>query len=458
MSGSVASTPVHSGQFDVRVDRPGRRWSDRPVSTPLPSLAGFLLDGDTVVIGHGGGWPRAAVRAIVATATSSVQMVHNRIDDELPYYDPGIHHVRHTGLMVGRQTRSWVASGVSGFVPNSFANSAALIRSGAIGCDVAVLNVSPPDRDGWCSLGTCSSYLPAAVERARVVIAQLNANVPRTFGTSIHMSRLDVVVEVDDGLHSDPAAVPDEASAAIARQVASLIDDGDTLQVGIGKIGNEVLARLSGHRRLRLWTETFTESGLSLLDAGVLSAGPQGEPPIVATFVTGGSDLYAALDRHPGVAILPVDHTNTPRALSKVDRLVAVNSALEIDLSGQINAESVGPRTYSGSGGHLDFAIGANSSPGGRYICALPSTWRGGSRIVAGLAPRTAVTVPRSLADIVVTEHGIAHLRGRTLSERAQALIDIAHPSYRDALRRAQREPVDADSTTRGERDRSTDE
>lgn len=423
----------------VRITRGGDP-ARRPRPFAVEDVARFTRPGDTVVIGHGGGWPRRIVESLVAGAGHPLTVLHNRIDDDLPYFTPdAARTVRHAGFMAGHSTRHRIAAGEADFVPNCYGLTPALLGSGAVGCDVVVLHLSPPDADGWCSLGTCVAYLPAAIARARTVIAQINPRMPRTFGTSVHLSAVDHVVAVDDPLQATAAAEPDAVTSAIAANVASLIGSGDTVQLGIGKLADAVLRGLAGKDGIRLRTETFSDSALDLMDAGTLAPGPGGEPAIVATFVTGSERLYRAVDARPEIVMLPVDRTNAPALLGAVDRFVAVNSAIEIDLTGQINAESIGPRLYSGPGGHLDFAIAAAYGRNGRYICALPSVAARGtvSRIVPRLAPGSTVTVPRSLADVVVTEHGIAHLRGLDLRERARALAAIAHPDHRSSLRDA---------------------
>jgi len=436
MSGSVSLRPA--GTYGVHVTRAGRDRQDRPRRIDPVQAASVLREGDTVVIGHGGAWPRCLVEAMVQQASVPFTVVHNRIDDDLPYFtDDAARRARHMGFMAGHTTRAHIADGAADFVPNCYGLTPRFLRSGAVGCDVAVLHVSPPDHDGWCSFGTCVAYLPAAVERARVVVAQVNRRMPRTTGTAVHISAMDVVVEVDEAL-SEIAPVPaDETTRQIARRVAGLVEDGSVLQLGIGKLSDAILAACSGKRDLRLWTETFSDSALALLREGVIARGRNGEPAITATFVTGSAELYKAMDGAEDVVMMPVDVTNDPTRLRNLNHFVAINSAIEVDLTGQINAESIGSRLYSGPGGHLDFAIGANYSAEGRYVCALPSLARGSTRIVPRLSAGATVTVPRSLADAVVIEHGVARLRGLSLRQRAEALVQIAHPAHRAALRAA---------------------
>ncbi|NJC12965.1 4-hydroxybutyrate CoA-transferase [Micromonospora profundi] len=422
----------------VRITR-GGDLTRRPKSFAVEDVARFVRPDDAVVIGHGGGWPRRIVESLVAGASGPFTILHNRIDDELPYFAAPGAAVRHAGFMAGHSTREQIAAGSADFIPNCYGLTPTLINSGAVGCDVVVLHLSPPDEDGWCSLGTCVAYLPAAVSRARTVIAQINRQMPRTCGTSVHISAIDHLVEVDEPLQAVVTAPLDAVTSAIATNVAGLIRSGDTIQLGIGKLADAVLRGVAGKDGIRMLTETFSDSALDLMKAGTLAPGPDGQPAITATFVTGSEELYRAIDSRPEIVMLPVDRTNDPATLGKVNRFIGVNSAIEIDLTGQINAESIGPKLYSGPGGHLDFAIGAAYGHNGRYVCALPSVAAKGalSRIVTRLRPGSTVTVPRSLADVVVTEYGVAELRGLSLRDRARALVEIAHPDHRSSLRAA---------------------
>jgi 4-hydroxybutyrate CoA-transferase len=427
-----------SSALDVRITR-GHTLSARPRELRVDDVAQLPGAGDTVIIGHGGGWPRSTVEAMVHGTSQPFRILHNRIDDELPYFaSDSPRHVHHAGFMAGHATRDRIWSGEADFIPNCYGLTPALIESGAVSCDVVVLHVSPPDQDGWCSLGACVAYLPAAVARARLVVAQVNEQMPRSKGTYVHVSALDYVVHVNAPLQTVQPATPDDVTTAIAARAASLIADGDTIQLGIGKLADAVLRALAGKSGLRMHTETFGDSALELIEQGTLVGGGR-SPAIVATFVTGSERLYSALSTAEDIVMMPVSYTNSPTVLAGADRFVGVNSAIEVDLSGQINAESIGPKLYSGPGGHLDFAISAAYGRNGRYVCALPSVAARGtvSRIVPRLASGSTVTVPRSLADVVVTEHGIAQLRGLTTRARAEALIEVAHPDHRAALRAA---------------------
>ncbi|MQA04645.1 MAG: 4-hydroxybutyrate CoA-transferase [Streptosporangiales bacterium] len=406
----------------------------RPRTVDATAVAGLVHRGETVVAGHGGGWPRLLVQALVAEAQHPFFVMHNRVEEALPYF--GARHVRHVGLMASRSTRAAINAGAADYVPNCYGDTPALFRDGVLPCDVVLVHVTPPDAAGWHSLGTCSAYLSAACTKARLVVAQVNERMPVTRGTRIHTSALDYVVPVDEPLYREEVPAAGQVVTAIARNVAGLIGDGDVLQIGIGKLGNAILGELSGRTGLRLWTETFGDAALDLLRDGTLR-GSEEMPAITATFVTGSPALYEALHGETRVQVLPVDRTNHPGRLAGIPHLVAVNSAIEVDLTGQVNAETRGGQVYSGAGGHLDFAIGAQLSPGGRYVCALPATAGDASRIVPTLSTAAAVTVPRALAGYVVTEFGVANLRGRSMRERAEALIAVAHPDHRELLRKS---------------------
>ena len=397
-------------------------------------LPDILTGGDTVVIGHGSGWPRRAVTEMARGAAQPIRIVHNRIEESLPYFtEPMRDRVRHDGFMLSQSSRPHFKNLAVDYIPNTYAQLPSIFRSGTIPVDIVILHLSPPDGDGYCSLGTCSAYLPAAAEVARTVVGQINMAMPRTFGSRVHIDDLDYIIEVDDPLWTEEPQEPDERVRSIAGHVASLVDDGCTLQVGIGKLADTIIDELTTRRDLQIYSETFGDAAIRLVHAGATRE-TAGEAPITATFITGTQDLYEAVDANPAIRILPVDLTNHPRELSAKPALVAVNSAIEIDLTGQVNAEAIGRHLYTGVGGHLDFAQAAGLSKGGRYIVALPSTARGRSRIVTSLTQGSPVTVPRSLAHFVVTEHGVADLKGKTLRQRAESLIAIAAPEHRSAL------------------------
>ena len=308
---------------------------------------------------------------------------------------------------------------------------------------MAIVQVSPPDAQGYCSLGTSVDVAKAAVDSATLVLAQVNQRMPRTHGDGlIPFSRIHAWWEHDAPLAGPAPRAPRELDRQIAAHVAALIEDGSTLQVGVGAVPDAVLAALSGHRHLGVHTETFSDGLLPLVESGAIDNSRKAchRGKIVTSFVTGSERLFGFVHDNPGVAFLESDYVNDPANIARNPRAVALNSAVEVDLTGQVAADSVGRRVISGVGGQMDFIRGASLSPGGKAIIALPScTKHGESRIVATLKEGAGVVTTRAHVHYVATEYGVANLFGLTLSERASALIRIAHPSHRDALARAWR-------------------
>jgi 4-hydroxybutyrate CoA-transferase len=422
--------------MSVEISR-GAPLASKPKPISDPDLESLISAGSTVVIGHGGAWPKRLVTALVSRSRNPFTIIHNRIDDELPYFAPDVRErVRHVALMLSNSNRPHFADGRVGYIPNCYGQLPFMIRDGLLAVDVVLLHLSPADTDGYCSLGTCSAYLPTAAEHAAVVVGQVNPCMPTTFGTRIHLSQLDYVYQVDEALFEVPPARADDVATAIAQHVVKLVPSGATLQIGIGKLADTILGHLANRRGLRIHSETFGDAMVDLVGAGAVRLGAA-EPALTATFITGTRRLYEFADRNPELQLLPVEMTNHPATIASMPSMVAVNSAVEVDLTGQVNAEAIDGRLHSGVGGHLDFAVGAGLAPGGRYIVAMPSGAAGGSRsrIVPVLGASSPVTVPRSLAGYVVTEYGVAELRGKTLDERAAALIAISHPDHRKRLR-----------------------
>jgi acyl-CoA hydrolase len=303
---------------------------------------------------------------------------------------------------------------------------------------VALVHVSPPDRHGFCSLGVSVDVSRAAVQTARTVIAQVNPRMPRSHGDGlIHVDQIDAMVEVDDPIYElAPRAVTDQ-ERAIGRHCAELVDDGATLQIGIGAIPQATLAALGDHHRLGIHTEMISDGVLDLVEKGVVTGEAKRVHPgkIVAGFALGSKRLYDFLDDNPQVAMLDMAYINEPANIRRNPKVTAINSAIEVDITGQVCADSIGDRQYSGVGGQMDFIRGAALSEGGKPIIALPSvTASGESRIVSMLKPAAGVVTTRAHVHFVVTEHGIADLFGKNLRQRAAALIAVAHPAHRDAL------------------------
>jgi acyl-CoA hydrolase len=319
----------------------------------------------------------------------------------------------------------------------------ALVRTGDLAVDVALIHVSPPDEHGFCSYGVGVECTKAAAERARTVIALVNRRMPRSLGDCfIHASRLTHVVEVDRPLVELPGAGQvGPVARAIGEHVASLIENGSTLQMGIGEIPDAVLLFLGGKRDLGIHTEMFSDGVVELFEKGVVTgeAKTLHRGKIVASFVLGSKRTFDFLNNNPFVEFHPTDYVNDPFVISRNDRMVAINSALAVDLTGQVCADSIGRSVYSGFGGQADFIRGAARSKRGKPIIVLPSTAKGGtlSRVVDALAEGSGVVTTRADVHYVVTEHGVAHLHGKSLRERAQALIGVAHPDFREELLRA---------------------
>lgn len=350
-------------------------------------------------------------------------------------------HLRNRCFFVGGHTRRTVNEGRDEFVPLFLSEIPKLLRRREQRVDTALIQVSPPDAHGHCSLGISVEATRAALEVAGRVVAQINPAMPRVHGEGfVHRSRFDKVVEADTPLPSIQPAEPDATEQRIGEHVASLIRDGDCLQMGIGNIPNAVLRCLTSHRDLGVHTEMFSDGLIDLYETGAITNRRKRKYPgrIVSTFVLGTRRLYDFVDDNPEVVLLDVEYVNDTHVIRQNNNVVAINSALQVDLSGQICADSLGPKIYSGVGGQVDFMRGAALSEGGRGIIAMPATAAGGtvSRITACLAPGAGVVTTRAHAQYIVTEYGIADLRGRSLRERARALIEIAEPRFREQLAR----------------------
>lgn len=356
-------------------------------------------------------------------------------DYTLPKYK-GI--FRLDSFFVGGNVREATQSGRSGYIPCSLSETPRMINSGAVKCDVVFLMVSEPDSEGFVSLGTSVDYMPEAIAKARCVIAQINSFVPYTFGDSrIHCSSFSAMVRHDSPLKpADPPPLS-ETDIAIGRHCAALIPDGATLQIGIGGIPTAVLAQLGDHKDLGVHSEMFSDSVIPLVEKGVINGRLKHTDPgkMVAMFLKGSRKLYDFVDHNPQVLMRDVGYTNSPAVIASNPRVVALNSAIQIDLTGQVCSDSIGTKIFSGSGGQLDFILGATYSEGGLPVIAMPSiTAKGVSKIVPTLTPGAGVVTPRTLVQWVVTEQGAVNLYGLSLAQRAKALISIAHPSVRDQL------------------------
>jgi acyl-CoA hydrolase len=352
---------------------------------------------------------------------------------------------RHTAFFIGPNVREAVQEGRADFLPVFLSEIPELIRSRRVRVDVALIQVSPPDAHGFVSLGVSVDVVRAAVDAAELVLAEVNPNMPRTHGdSSVPVSRIDRLIPVDTPLLELAAEPPGEVELAIGRHVATLVPDGATIQVGIGRIPDAVLEALSGHRDLGVHTEMLSDGVMRLVEAGVVTGARKTLLPgkIVTSFVMGSQKLYAWADDHPALELRPSDFTNDPTVIARNDRMLAINSALAVDLSGQVASDTLLGRFFSGIGGQVDFVRGASRSRGGKAVIALPSTARDGqvSRIRAAFEEGAGVVTSRGDVRYVVTEYGVADLWGRNIRERALALIEIAHPKFRAELLAAAQE------------------
>jgi acyl-CoA hydrolase len=414
----------------------------RPV--PVAEALSYVRSGDRVFVHTAAAAPRLLVEALAARAPelSEVEVIHLHTEGPAPYAAPGLDKsFRIRCLFIGPNMREAVADGRADYVPVFLSEVPVLFRRAVLPLDVALVQVSPPDRHGFCSLGVSVDASRAAVETARRVIAQVNPAMPRTHGDAlVHVSRFAATVESDEPLPEHARPVLSDIERAIGRHVAGLVEDGATLQMGIGAIPDASLIALKDHRRLGVHTEMFSDGLVDLVERGVVTGEEKRVHPgkVVATFAMGTRRLYDFMDDNPLVAMLDVAYVNDTAVIRRNPKVTAINSAIEVDLTGQICADSIGTRMYSGVGGQMDFIRGAALSPGGKPIIALPATTsRGESRIVAALKEGAGVVTTRAHVHHVVTEHGCANLFGMGLRERARALIGIAAPEHREALERA---------------------
>ncbi|MCY1022350.1 bifunctional acetyl-CoA hydrolase/transferase family protein/GNAT family N-acetyltransferase [Pyxidicoccus sp. MSG2] len=417
-----------------------QRYADRVV-TAEEAIRG-ILPGRRILIGSGAAEPVTLVRALVEKGEhlADNEVVHLLTLGPAPYVEPAhARRFRHTAFFIGSNVRQAVQEGRADFMPVFLSEIPELIRNRRVRIDVALLQVSPPDAHGYVSLGVSVDIVRSAVDAATLLIAEVNPNMPRTHGDSfLDVRRIHHLVPVDSPLleaHPEPA---DEVSRQIGAHLARMIPDGATLQTGIGKIPDAVLAQLGGHQELGVHTEMLSDGVMRLVEAGVITGRRKTLLPgkLVTSFIMGSRELYAWAHENPAIEMRPSDFTNDPQTVARNDTMIAINGALAVDLTGQVAADTLGGSFYSGIGGQVDFLRGARRSRGGKPILALPSTAKGGtvSRIQAALEPGTGVVTSRGDVHYVVTEYGVADLWGKNIRERALALIDIAHPDFRGEL------------------------
>jgi acyl-CoA hydrolase len=421
-------------------------WQERYASKLEPVQAAIrrIKRGDRVFIGSACGEPQALVRGMIDAAGSlaDVELVQALTLTAAPYTEPRFAaSFRMNALFIGQGLRDAVNEARADYTPIHLSQVPALFRSGQMDLDVALVMVSPPDEHGFCSLGVSVDITKAAVETARLVIAQVNALMPHTLGASaVHVDRLHSLVEVNEPLVEWPAYEHDDVERSIAAHVARLVPDGSTLQIGIGRGPDAILLALDEKNDLGIHTEILSDSVMKLSNRGVITGRFKTLNPgkMVASLAAGSRELYAWLADNQYVEMHPAEYTNNPFVISRHDNMVTVNAALEVDLTGQVVADSIGYHLHSGFGGHTDFVRGAAWAKNGKSIIALPSTAMTPSgprsRITPWLQEGSGVVATRADVRYVVTEYGVAYLYGKSLRERAMALINIAHPDFRSQL------------------------
>lgn len=416
-----------------------QEFADR-IGTPADA-ASRLKSGQRIFIGSCAGVPQTLVEAMAKRADLvDTEVMHILTLGDAPYTNAEhAHRFRHNAFFIGANVRDAIADCRADYTPIRLSEIPELLRSGRIQIDAALISVSPPDKHGYCSYGLAADIVKAAVESAIVVIAEVNAQMPRVLGNGmIHASDLDLIVPTDRPVLECPPKPMEHLADAVAQRVAGLIEDGSTLQIGMGTIPNAVLAHLGDHKDLGIHSDVLTEGVIPLIEKGVINNRLKNRHrgKLVCSFVMGSRRLYDYVDDNPLIECQPTEYVNDPFIISQIDNMVSINTALEVDLTGQVCADSIGTAFYRGVGSQLDFSRGATMSRGGKAIIALPSTARNGtvSRIVPHLRLGAGVVSGRSDVRYVVTEHGVAYLHGKTIRERALSLIQVAHPKFRPWL------------------------
>lgn len=395
-----------------------------------------------VYCGSGAGVPQELERAMVARASQlqDVEVVSVLTFAGGEYFAPEYaSNFRHRALFIGDNSRAAVQGGRADYAPVFLSEVPRLFRDGTLPLDVALIQVSPPDAHGFCSFGVEVGVTKPAAESAGIVIAEVNRQMPRVFGDSfIHLNQIDTIVETDYPLPNAPQGEPNAESFRIGQFVADLIPDGATLQIGIGSIPDAVLDNLNDKRDLGIHSELFSDGIIDLVERGVINNSRKTlhRGKIVAGFLFGSACLYQFVDDNAMIELHPSDYVNDPIIIAQHQNMIAINSAIQVDLTGQVCADSIGTRLYSGIGGQVDFVRGASRSRGGKAIIALPATAKNDtqSRIVPQLRPGAGVVTSRGDVHYVVTEYGVVSLHGKSIRERVHDLVKIAHPKFREEL------------------------
>jgi 4-hydroxybutyrate CoA-transferase len=421
-------------------------WIDQYKSklSTAEDAVSLVKSGNKIFISGNAATPFVLIKALAERKDElkDVEVNHVLLLGDDPLSKPGMEeHFRHNSLFVGPADRDAINEGRSDYVPAFLFEIPSFFTKRIIPLDVALIHLSPPDEHGFMSLGAECVASKAAAESARIVVAQVNEKMPRTLGDSfIHVSRVHRIVEVSEELPELERRPYTAVELEIGQHIGNLVEDGATLQLGIGGIPDAVLESLKGKHDLGVHTEMVSDGIIKLIEAGIITNTKKTlhKGKIIATFVFGSRWLYEYVDNNPYFELHPCDYTNDPYIIAQNEKMVAINSAIEVDLTGQVCSDSIGRRIYSGFGGQLDFIRGAAYSKGGRPIIALPSTAKNDtvSRIVPTLKTGAGVVTTRADVHYVVTEHGVAYLHGKNLRQRAEELIKVAHPNFREELER----------------------
>ena len=403
-----------------------------------------VKSGDRVYVQAAAATPTILTKALTDRASElrNVEVCHLHTEGDAPYANPELAESFHVNsFFIGANVRHTLKAGNGSYTPVFLSELPLLFRKNVLKLDVAFIHVSPPDSHGYCSLGVSVEATVAAIENAKTVIAQVNPNMPRTFGDGImHVSEIDYLVEVNVPIYAHDVAPFTIEEEKIGTYVASLIENKSTLQMGIGSIPNAALSKLTNHKDLGLHTEMFSDGVIDLIENDVINCNYKGtlRGRALATFLIGSKRLYDFVDDNPFIEMKESSMVNDTARIRKNPRMVSINSAIEVDVTGQVCADSIGSSMYSGVGGQMDFIRGASLSEGGKAIIALPSiTKRGESRIVPYLKQGAGVVTTRAHVHYIITENGIADLYGKTLKQRVTELVKIAHPTHQEAVERA---------------------
>ena len=403
----------------------------------------IIKSNDRVYLQAAAAAPQLLINAMTARheELNNVEVCHLHVEGETPYANPELRDSFHVNsFFIGRNVRHTLKAGNGSYTPVFLSELPLLFKRNIVDIDVAMIHVSIPDKHGYCSLGVSVEATLAAIENATYVIAQVNKQMPRTHGDGIiHVSEIDAFVECDLPLPTMSFGEPSATENKIANYIAELIDDKSTLQMGIGNIPNAVLSKLVHHKNLGLHTEMFSDGVIDLILKDVITGNCKSINPgrALATFLMGSKRLYDYVDDNPIIEMRTSDYVNDVSIIKQNPKMVAINSAIEVDVTGQVCADSIGAHMYSGVGGQMDFIRAASLSEGGKAIIALPSiTNKGISRIVPSLKPGAGVVTTRSHVHYVVTEYGVANLYGKTIKQRVKALTEIAHPDFRESIER----------------------